>query len=132
MPETWSWIPPMMGPPNRGRDVLLDGEEDLGLGPGLLGLGYVQVHLVAVKIGVVGGQTAGFSRKVFPSITRIRWAMMDIRCSDGCRLKSTMSPFRSCRSTSSRVRPDPLWPARFRSESRSGGCRPDHVVGATG
>ncbi len=32
-------------------------------------------------------------------MTLTRWAMMDMRCSEGCRLKRTMSPSRRCLST---------------------------------
>ena len=36
------------------EDVLLDSHQDLGLGPRLLGLRDVKVHLVPVEVGVVG------------------------------------------------------------------------------
>src|SRR3989441_811336 len=37
--------------------------------------------------------------RVMPHKTRTSWAIIDIRCSEGCRLNSTMSPSTSCRST---------------------------------
>jgi hypothetical protein len=40
-----------------------------------------------------------FIRNVLCDITRTRCAISDMRCSDGCRLKITQSPSRSCRST---------------------------------
>ena len=38
----------------RGEDVLLHGNEDGCLGPGLFGLRHVHVHLIAIEVGVVG------------------------------------------------------------------------------
>ena len=42
-----------------GEDVLLNPHQYLRLGPGLLGLGHVHVHLVAVEVGVVGRADGG-------------------------------------------------------------------------
>ena len=42
-------------PVARGDDVLLHAHQDSGLGPRLLALNYVEVHLVAIEICVVGG-----------------------------------------------------------------------------
>ena len=51
----WSCSAPMTGPPNLGeRMCSCDLHQDLRLGPGLLALEDVQVHLVAIEVRVVG------------------------------------------------------------------------------
>ena len=77
-PVMWSWMAPMMGPPYlgdrmfswtcsrngdgvavlRAEEVVCREHEDARLGAGLVGLQDVQVHLIAVEIGVVRGTDA--------------------------------------------------------------------------
>ena len=45
------------------------------------------------KSALYGVQTHSLKRSVRHGMMRARWAMMDILCSDGCRLNSTTSPF---------------------------------------
>src|SRR5207249_4973839 len=51
------------------------------------------------KSALYGGHTAKLKRNVLWGMTRTSCAIIDIRCSEGCRLNSTMSPSTSCRST---------------------------------
>ena len=51
------------------------------------------------KSALYGGVTEMFMRKVEYGMMRTRCPMMDILCSDGCRLNSTQSPLIMCRST---------------------------------
>ena len=100
IPEMWSWIPPMIGPPKRGERMFSWTAIRIAASARASSVcGTWRFISSPSKSALYGGQTAGLSRKVLPSITLIRWAMMDIRWSEGCRLKRTMSPSRSCRST---------------------------------
>ena len=45
------------------------------------------------KSALYGVQTHSLKRSVRHGMMRARWAMMDILCSDGCRLNRTTSPF---------------------------------------
>jgi drug/metabolite transporter (DMT)-like permease len=51
------------------------------------------------KSALYGGHTLGFILKVLYGITTTLWAIMEILWSDGCLLKSTVSPFLMCLST---------------------------------
>ena len=78
--------------------MLLHLHQYLGFDPSLFRLQHVQVHLVTVEIGVVGWADAQVETEGLPGMTRTVWAIMLMRCNDGCRLKGTMSPSIRCRS----------------------------------
>ena len=55
VPVMWSWMAPMTGPPNLGdRMCSCTFIRMMASALSLLGLQHVQVHLVAIEIGVVG------------------------------------------------------------------------------
>jgi len=100
MPVMWSWMAPMIGPPN--------------LGDRMCSCTFIRMCASALasslcrtcrfisspsKSALYGGQTQRFRRKVFPGMTFTTWAIMDMRCREGCLLNRTTSPSIRCLST---------------------------------
>src|SRR5205823_839840 len=99
-PVMWSWIPPITGPPNRGDRMCSWTRMRTRASARASSLWRTWRFISSPsKSALYGGHTARLKRKVLWGITRTSWPIIDIRWSDGCRLKRTMSPSTSCRST---------------------------------
>src|SRR3989441_457415 len=93
-------MPPMTGPPNRGERMCSCTRMRTRASARASSLCRTCRFISSPsKSALYGGHTARLKRNVLWGMTRTSCAIMDIRCREGCRLNSTMSPSTSCRST---------------------------------
>ncbi len=96
-PVMWSWMPPMTGPPNLG-DRMCSWTLIRIFASALASSLCSTCRFISSpsKSALYGGQTHRLNLKVLSGMTRTACAIMDMRCSDGCLLNSTMSPSIRC------------------------------------